>query len=106
MNKLAVCFIASILLACMILTPNVVYADDGFSFPISTIERWPDSVVGRDITKFDAPPQLDVIQAFRWRQASPSAKPHLAKIYGVSPDVAELYGAKYIKYIMIWEIWD
>lgn len=100
-----------ILLTCAIFIPAQVYAWDDYDesedirliFPCDSSwcsgiyqgSRWPDSVAGRAITKFDAPPQLDAGQAFRWTQAWPSAKPRLAMLYGVPPEIAELYGAKY-----------
>ena len=44
---------------------------------------------------YDAPPQLDKIQQVRWYQALPWSKCYLAKIWGVSKEIAREYGAKY-----------
>lgn len=47
------------------------------------------------IVKYDVPPGLDVIQATRWGQALPSARAHLARLYGIDQETAQLYGAIY-----------
>jgi hypothetical protein len=44
--------------------------------------------------KFDAPPQLDAVQATRWYQALPSARKYLASLWGISNEEAEKYGAR------------
>jgi len=66
--------------------------------------RWPSQVSGGMPTRLDAPPQLSVTQASRWRSAMPAAKPRLAVLYGVPQDTAELYGAKYITLQKGWSL--
>lgn len=63
-------------------------------------ERWPISISGSNngITFMDAPPQLTVSQAFRWRTASALSRSNLAKLYSISIEIAEQYGAIYPKY--------
>jgi len=105
----------SVLLVCAVFAPKVIYAwddpdpnpavylviwedgDDG-NWVAGTYqgERWPDNIAGRMPTKLDVPPQLSITQATRWRNAMPAAKPRLAELYGVSPEIAKIYGAKYI----------
>lgn len=46
----------------------------------------------------DVPPQLDLIQAGRWRSAWPINRVKLAERYGVPRDIAEKYGAVYKDY--------
>lgn len=115
MNKLAIWLMVCVLLVCAVFAPKVVYAwPDPVLYPeirltvwengnngnwvagIYQGERWPDNVAGRMPTNLDVPPQLDIVQAFRWKNAMSSAKPRLAELYGISPEIAKLYGAKYI----------
>ena len=148
MNKLRIWPMVGILLICMALIPQSVYADDGamigfqwaaftqrwpddvagridkepdtlpcYSFRgeySQTVmvplvggdwlsERWPDQVAGRAPTKFDAPPQLDAHQSYRWKRAMPAARPRLAQLYGVSPEIAKLYWAKYTVIERVWQ---
>lgn len=83
MNKLTIWIMVSVLLVCAFFAPKVVYA-------------WDDPITGSVATMIEAPPQLSVTQAFRWMNAMPSARPHLAELYGVSPEIAKLYRARYI----------
>lgn len=47
------------------------------------------------VVKYDAPPELDLVQQTAWGQAKPWARPRLAQLYGVSKEVAIQYGAEY-----------
>lgn len=118
--RIAMWLVVVILILCLLGIPSSVYADDEeaplsfFEWPLFTSKRWPrevanfqpilvspsrpswpDSVAGRSITKLDVPPQLDIIEAQRWRDAMPSAKPCLARLYGVPQDTAKIYWANY-----------
>ncbi len=42
-----------------------------------------------------SPPQLDEQQATRWINANPWERPYLARLWEVSPKIAEFYGAQY-----------
>ena len=107
MNKLIVWLMVGVLLVGASLIPKVVYAwDDPIEDPgpIDVLRQpcifhsngqWPDCVAGRTPTQMEAPPQLDMGQAYRWRIASPAARPRLAELYGVPQEIAELYWANY-----------
>jgi hypothetical protein len=45
--------------------------------------------------QYKSPPGLTDSQATTWATADPKFKIQLAKIYGISKEIAELYGAKY-----------
>lgn len=47
------------------------------------------------VVKYDAPPQLDMVQATRWGQATPWVKVRLAVLYDIPKETAIKYGAKY-----------
>lgn len=51
----------------------------------------------------DIPSQLNAIQAGRWLNSYPTARPRLAELYGVSDNVAVQYGANYIRIRQLWE---
>ena len=114
MDRAAAWLAAGMLLLCSVLVPRAVYAwPDPDPYPMVRLvtgeeggsgswqagvyqgERWPDRIAGRTATRLDAPPQLDIVQAQRWRVAFPSAKPRLAQLYKVPREIAEIYGAKY-----------
>lgn len=44
---------------------------------------------------YAAPPELSHIEKVRWGQALSTTRPYLARLWGISQDVAEKYGAKY-----------
>ena len=75
-------------------------------WPIENPSRWPSYVSGRLLGseyELTIPSQLNTIQAQRWLMASPAARPKLAEMYGVPIEVAEQYGANYIKIRQLWE---
>ncbi len=59
-------------------------------------QHWPEYVSNTTISNLGAPPELNNMQAYRWFQAMPSARPRLAQLYGVSDNVAKQYGAFYL----------
>ena len=122
MNKLTVWLMMGVFVVCAVFIPKVVYAwPEPDPYPVVKLvagdevrgwqtgmyqgERWPDYIAGRAITRLDAPPQLDIIQAQRWRAAVPAARPRLAELYGVSPEIARLYWANYIVIEEAWVFW-
>jgi len=110
--------VIAILTISLVLIPNVAYAwpepsdcpriclvSDG---DIGTFlgSRWPCWVAyAHTPTEIEVsvPPQLNPIQAQRWYMASPSARPYLARIYGVSDNVSVEYGANYNEIRQLWE---
>ena len=107
MNKLTVWLMAGALLVCASFIPKVAYAwDDPIAdpYPVDVLNfpqifcsdgRWPDCIAGRTPTRMEAPPQLDSVEAYRWRIASLAARPRLAELYGVPPEIAKIYWANY-----------
>lgn len=52
----------------------------------------------------DVPPQLDLIQASKWRVTWPINRALLAERYGVPQDIAKQYGAVYLELLGLHDI--
>ena len=93
MNKVWLGFIGLISLVA-VMVPGVALADDGQTW---MPEFWPKEVSGRQggITTTTLPPMLEPYQLYRWAVASPSGKARLAKLWGIEPEIAVLYGARF-----------
>ena len=59
------------------------------TFWTSTVFAYSDSPLSK------APPELDEQQASRWINSLPTARIYLARLYGVSKEIAKRYGARY-----------
>ena len=96
--------IVAIVIFSLTLIPSSVFAWPEPKYVKIGLLKWGDSGVqwtqeARTVLIIDknpVPPFLNVIQAGRWRLASPSARPRLAQLYGVPKEVAERCGAFYL----------
>ena len=97
--------IAVVVIIGLVLIPNLVYAWPEPKYVKAGFLKWGDTgVQWRDeartsliVSKNPVPQNLDIIQASRWRMASPSARPRLAQLYGVPKEVAIICGAFYLE---------
>lgn len=66
-----------------------------YRIDVTTPVKYPELPKSEPIViKYNAPPNLDIVQQARWGQALPSARKYLAVLYGISDEEARQYGAR------------